>query len=172
MNDTDFVTFFGMRLPAKNHTWAIVGHSNFDEDRFNQYNLIDNPICIQLDNYLEDNPHLKDVNSPIATSTIKVTVPKECIPVSELKDRMNLAINGELLTPFDFEGDWQSVTVRRMISKPLDSAYRNLDALSDKLVGLVDTGSDAITAYLKFYRNIDLSGEKTVPQTFSVNQVF
>jgi hypothetical protein len=103
------------------------------------------------DDYLKEHPYLMSINSPIATGTVPARVPKECIPVSELKKYMNLSINGDLLSPFDFEGDWQSVTIRRMLGNQIDSMYDNIDTLSEKLIGLVNTGSDAINDYLKFY---------------------
>jgi hypothetical protein len=103
------------------------------------------------DDYLDKHPYLKAMNSPIATPVITAEIPRECIPISELKKYMSQTISGELKTPFNLEGDWQSVTIRNMIGSQLDSMYNNLDALSDKLIGLVNTGSDALTNYLKFY---------------------
>jgi len=103
------------------------------------------------DDYLEEHPYLKSISSPIATPQVVANVPMECIPISELKKYMNLSISGELLSPLDLEGDWQSLTVRRMLGKQVDGMFNNLDALTDKLVGLVGTGSDAINDYLKFY---------------------
>jgi hypothetical protein len=103
------------------------------------------------DDYLDNNPYLKSVSSPVATPVVVAHVPRECIPLSELTKYTNLSMSGELLSPIDLEGDWQSVTVRRMLGNQIDSMYSNLDALADKLIGLVDTGSDAMSAYLKFY---------------------
>jgi len=103
------------------------------------------------EDYLDNNPHLKSISSPIATPTISANVPRECIPLSELKKYMNLSISGELMSPFDMEGDWQSVTVRRMLGNQLDDMYDSLDVLADTLIGLVDTSSTAINNYLKFY---------------------
>jgi len=103
------------------------------------------------DDFLDRNPLLRAINSPIASPMISASVPKDCIPVSELKKYMNLAINGEFVPIIDLEGDWQSVSARGLISKPLDNVLTRLDALSEKLIGLVDTGSDALTSYLKFY---------------------
>jgi hypothetical protein len=103
------------------------------------------------DDYLEEHPYLKAISSPIATPQVVANVPMECIPISELKKYMNLSISGELLSPLDLEGDWQSLTVRGMLGKQVDGMFNNLDALTDKLVGLVGTGSDAISGYLKFY---------------------
>ena len=103
------------------------------------------------EDYFEDHPYFRASNSPIATPTVSAEVPRDCIPVSELKKYMNLSISGELLSPFDLEGDWQSATVRTMMGSSLDGMYNNLDALADKLIGLVSTGSDAINDYLKFY---------------------
>lgn len=106
---------------------------------------------VQGDDYLENHPELKSVNSPIATPQVTAKVPSNCIPVSELKKHISLAINGEILSPFDLEGDWQSATIRTMLGNQIDDMYNGLDVLSDKLIGLVDTGSDALTDYLKFY---------------------
>ena len=103
------------------------------------------------DDYLDKNPYLRAINSPVATPMVYAHIPPNCIPLSELKKYTNLTINGEILSPFDLEGDWQSVTIRRMLGNQLDGMYNNLDALSDKLIGLVDTGSDSINDYLKFY---------------------
>lgn len=103
------------------------------------------------DDYLEKNPYLKSRSSPVATPQVVANVPTECIPLSELRKYMNLTISGELLSPFDLEGDWQSFTVRNMMGSQIDGMFNNLDALSDKLTGLVSTGSDAMTDYLKFY---------------------
>lgn len=101
--------------------------------------------------YLDDHPSLKSVDSPIATPQVLAKVPSECIPLSELKKHTNLSINGEIRSPFDFEGDWQSATVRSMLGNQIDDMYNSLDVLADKVIGLVDTGSDALTDYLKFY---------------------
>jgi hypothetical protein len=103
------------------------------------------------DDYLEKHPYLKSRSSPVATPQVVANVPTECIPLSELKKYMNLTISGELLSPLDLEGDWQSFTVRNMLGNQIDGMFNNLDALSEKLIGLVSTGSDAMTGYLKFY---------------------
>ena len=101
--------------------------------------------------HLTDHPQFRDVKSTTATPTLKVKIPLECIPLSELKRSMNLSIKGEILNPIDLEGEWQSISVRNLMGEPLDAAYRNLDDLSEKLLGLIDSGSDAINTYLKFY---------------------
>jgi hypothetical protein len=102
------------------------------------------------DKYFETNPSKEDINSPVA-SPIVSSQPRNCISTDELKNYTTLGINGELLTPFDLEGDWQSVTVRRLLGKSLDSMFTQIDALADKLTGLVNTGSKAMTDYLKYY---------------------
>jgi hypothetical protein len=102
------------------------------------------------DEFFETNPILEDVKSPIAAPLLTAS-PRNEIPLSELKKYTTLAINGELLSPFDFEGEWQSITVRKMVGSALDSLFTKIDALADKLTGLVDTGSNATTDYLKFY---------------------
>jgi hypothetical protein len=104
------------------------------------------------DDYLEKNPYLKAINSPVSTPVAIAHVPKECIPLSELKKYINLSITGEILSPFDFEGDWQSATVRRMLGNQLDDLYNSLDVLTDKLLGMIESGSSAVNSYLKFYR--------------------
>jgi hypothetical protein len=101
-------------------------------------------------NFFEANPTLEDIKSPIATPLIPA-VPREVIPLSELAKYTTLGINGELLMPFNFEGDWQSFTVRTMLGKTLDGIFGQIDALADKLIGQVDTGSSATTAYIDFY---------------------
>lgn len=103
------------------------------------------------DDYLEKHPQLKDINSPIATRSILANVPAECIPLSELKKYMNVAINGEITSPFDLEGEWQSATVRNMLGNQIDDIYSSLDVLSERLIKYVSTGSDALSDYLKFY---------------------
>lgn len=96
------------------------------------------------------NPQLEKLSSPVASNFVKAELPENCIPVSETLNTL-IGINGELLNPFDFEGDWQSITVRRMLGSSLDSVFRQIDAIADKLTGWVDTGSDALTSYLDFY---------------------
>lgn len=103
------------------------------------------------DDYLEKHPNLKSIDSPIATRSILVNVPAECIPLSELKKYMNVAINGEITSPFDLEGEWQSATVRNMLGNQIDDIYGSLDVLSERLIKYVSTGSDALSDYLKFY---------------------
>lgn len=103
------------------------------------------------DDYLEKHPHLKSSDSPIATPQVMAKVPAECIPLTELKKYMNIAINGEISSPFDLEGEWQSATVRNMLGNQIDDIYNSLDFLSEKLIGLVSTGSDSLSDYLKFY---------------------
>jgi hypothetical protein len=104
------------------------------------------------DDYLEENSFLKYINSPVATRVVRAQVQRECIPVSELDKHANIGINGEILSPFDFEGEWQSATVRRMLGNQIDDMCNGLDALADKINGLVDTGSEAINKYLDFYK--------------------
>jgi hypothetical protein len=126
-------------------------YSYIDFDIKQETNYLYKIYSVFGDDYLEEHPYLKSISSPIATPQVLANVPMECIPISELKKYMNLSISGELLSPFDLEGDWQSVTVRRMLGKQVDGMFNNLDALTDKLLGLVSTGSDAINDYLKFY---------------------
>jgi len=103
------------------------------------------------DDYLEKHPNLKSIHSPIATPAVAANVPAECIPLSELKKYMNVAINGEITSPFDFEGEWQSATVRNMLGNQIDDIYNSLDVLSERLINYVNTSSDALSDYLKFY---------------------
>lgn len=133
-------------IPGK----ALYSYTDFDfviPDKLNYYKI----YSVYDDDFLERNPNFKSVNSPVASQILTVNVPKNCIPMSELDNAMNLAYNGEILSPFDLAGEWQSATVRRMLGNPIDSAYRGLDALSDKLIGMVETGSGALNSYLKFY---------------------
>lgn len=101
--------------------------------------------------YIDENPVFMATNSPIATPTLTVTIPQECIPVSELKKYMSMSMRGELLSPFDLEGDWQSISVRTMLGSKIDSMFNAIDALTEKLTGMVSTGSDAVNDYIKFY---------------------
>lgn len=128
---------------------ALYSYVDFDvvPDKINYYKI----YSVYDDEFLERNPNFKAINSPIACPILTVSVPENCIPISELDNSMNIAYNGEILSPFDLAGEWQSVTVRRMLGNPIDSAYRGLDALSEKLIGMVETGSDALNSYLKFY---------------------
>lgn len=102
------------------------------------------------DNYLKDNPLYRDVKSPIATQFLAAT-PKACVNPKEIEKYTSVGINGEILDPFiDLAGDWYSFSVRTMIGKPLDDAFRKLDALADKLSKYVDTAGNTMSAYLKF----------------------
>jgi len=123
-------------------------YTDFDVDPGTRYYY--KVYSVVGDKFFETNPILEDIKSPIATPLVTV-VPREVIPLSELAKYTTLGINGELLSPFDFEGEWQSITVRRLVGKALDGIFNQIDALADKLVGLVDTGSSATTAYLDFY---------------------
>lgn len=102
------------------------------------------------DQFFSDNPLLEAMNSPIATPMLRASA-RNCIPVSELEKYTVLGINGELMLPVDLEGDWQSITVRRLLGSTLDDLFVKIDALADKLTGLVDTSSNAISSYIKFF---------------------
>lgn len=132
------------RLPGK----LLYSYIDFEAvaDRPNYYKV----YSIVGEDMFDVNPELEKLSSPVATKFVKADLPEECIPVPELLNNL-IGINGELLNPFDFEGDWQSITVRTMLGNSLDSIFRQIDAIADKLIGWVDTGSDAVNSYLDFY---------------------
>jgi len=98
--------------------------------------------------FLENNPTIQRVQSPIASPTVSA-VARNCIPISELDKYTLVTVNGELALPINLEGDWKTLTVRNMLGKPLDNLFRRMDALADKLGGLVTTGSDAASRFIK-----------------------
>jgi hypothetical protein len=102
------------------------------------------------DDFFDVNPIMEDISSPVATPMLSVS-PRNCIPVSELTKYGTFGINGLLQDPFNFEGEWKSVSVRTMLGSTLDVVFKRIDALTDKLVGMVTTGSNAMTDYLNFY---------------------
>lgn len=103
------------------------------------------------DDYLERHPKFKSNDSPIATRAVLVHVPAECIPLTELKKYMNVAINGEISPLVNLQGEWQSASVRNMLGKQIDDIYSGLDVLSERLIKYVNTSSDALSEYIKFY---------------------
>lgn len=138
-------------ITSVKYNFAKPSYSYIDFDVKPEETYIYKTYSVFGDDYLEKHPHLKSTNSPIATPQVTVRVPPECIPLSELKRYTNISINGEISSPFDLEGEWQSASVRNMLGNQIDDMYNSLDVLSEKLIGLVSTGSDAMSDYLKFY---------------------
>jgi len=102
------------------------------------------------DDYFDYHPAMEDIKSPVATAMLSAR-PCNCIPVSELSKYTILGVNGEFIDPRHLEGDWQSLTVRTLLGKQLDGVFRQIDALTAKIIGLVNTGSSATSDYLDFY---------------------
>jgi len=100
--------------------------------------------------FFDDHPEWEGINSPAATTTIMAHA-RNCIPVSELAKYTTLGLNGELIDAINFEGDWKSITVRGLLGSSLDGAFKGIDILADKLTGMVNTGSSAMSDYLDFY---------------------
>lgn len=102
------------------------------------------------DSFFDDTPLMEDIRSPVATAMLSVQ-PRNHIPLSELTKYTLLGVNGELASPFDLEGQWQSISVRGLLGSSLDAAFRQIDAMADKLAGMVNTSSSAMTDYIDFY---------------------
>jgi hypothetical protein len=102
------------------------------------------------DDFFDDNPIMEDIKSPVATKMLSAQ-PRNRIPLSELTLYTSLGINGELLDPDDFGSEWQSISVRGLLGDALDGIFKKIDALADKLTGLVNTGSNSTSEYIKFY---------------------
>jgi len=104
------------------------------------------------DDFFIDNPVLEGMKSPIATSTLLAT-PRNCIPTSELAKYTLLGINGEFVDFIDLKSDWQALSVRKLLGKELDIVFSKIDALADRIAGMVNTGSSATSFFIDFYAN-------------------
>ena len=97
-----------------------------------------------------ENMYDRRLTAPNGSKTVHAR-PIECIPISELDKYTTLDEGGNYVPPFDLEGEWNSVTVRSLLGKPIDKLLDLIDSLADKLDTLVITGSDAIGNYIKFF---------------------
>jgi hypothetical protein len=104
------------------------------------------------DDFFTDNPVLEGMKSPIATSTLSAT-PRNCILTSELAKYTLLGINGEFVDFIDLKSDWQALSVRKLLGKELDIVFSKIDALADRIAGMVNTGSSATSSFIDFYAN-------------------
>lgn len=105
------------------------------------------------DDYFEENPEMESITSPIASPHVSAMMPEECIPLSELEAHMNMSVTGELLSPVDLEGEWKSVSARKMFGNIVESMFTTLDALTKQLQGYISTGGAAVKDYTEFYEN-------------------
>ncbi len=100
-------------------------------------------------NFFSDNPLFRAVKSPVSTQFLSAT-PKDCLDPILIEQYTSVGINGELVSPLDLTGDWQSFTIRRMLGAPIDDAFKKLEDLADKLGGYVGSASDSMSEYIDF----------------------
>jgi len=103
------------------------------------------------EDWLGKTPDMQDVGSPAATP-FRMAKCKRCIPISELKGHTVQKLNGEFLDAIlDWRSDWQSLTVRSVMSKQLDVLFAKIDLVTDKLLGAVNSSSAAMSKYIGIY---------------------
>ena len=107
---------------------------------------------------------LDRVQSPSSSPVVSAT-PTNCIPVSELKKYSVLDKKGNTVKPEEFNGDWQSFSVRTLLGTQIDRLYDLLDLMSEKVQGLVDTSTDSMSKYIEFLE------EKILLYTTILNQL-
>lgn len=101
--------------------------------------------------FYDKHPFFQRIESPIASKTV-YAIPRNKIPLSELVKETVYDVNGNRVSSYEFEGDWQSFTIRTLLGPEIDRLLGRLDQLSDKLVGMVSTSSDAMSDYLDFFQ--------------------
>lgn len=101
--------------------------------------------------FLDRNPQFQRIESPVASKTV-YAIPRNKIPLSELVKESTYDINGNRVSSDAFEGDWQSFTLRTLLGPEIDTLLGKMDKISEKMLGLVSTSSDAMSDYLKFFQ--------------------
>jgi len=102
--------------------------------------------------YLEKVPVMKSLKSPLASNRVSI-VARNCIPVSELREKLLLDVDGNPVDPDFFDSEWISLNVRSLLGTEFENILRRLERYVDIFNGWVTTGSDAITQYVDFYSN-------------------
>jgi hypothetical protein len=100
--------------------------------------------------FLDSHPTFQRIESPLATKSV-FAIPKNKIPLSELAAETVYDINGNRVHSEEFEGDWQSFTLRTLLGPEIDALLSQMDRLTDKLSGMISTSSDAVSDYIKFF---------------------
>ncbi len=99
--------------------------------------------------FLNEYEDLQALDSPLASQVVFATV-RECLPVSLLKNCLLLDKAGNTVT--EDNGDWQVLTVRSLLGKEINQLFVLLDILTEKMLGAIDTASDAGSKYLEFFQ--------------------
>jgi len=102
-------------------------------------------------NFYDENPFFQRIESPTATKTVFAT-PRNKIPLSELASETVLDENGNRVYGDEFDGEWQSLSIRSLLGPEIDKLFGHMDRLSEKLLGMVSTSGDAMSDYLDFFK--------------------
>jgi len=92
---------------------------------------------------------LRSVESPLGSQRVSA-VPRECIPLSELKKYSILDVDGNPVDNSSLSGEWINLTVKDILPVEFDSVFRLLDNFSESLVGAVSSAGDSFSKYISF----------------------
>lgn len=101
-------------------------------------------------NFLDDHPTFQRLESPLASKSV-FAIPRKKIPLSELARETVFDTNGNRVPSWQFDGEWQSFTLRTLLGPEIDTLFSKMDRLTDKLSGMISTSSDAMSEYIKFF---------------------
>lgn len=100
--------------------------------------------------FYDKHPFYQRIESPTASKTV-YAVPRNKIPLSELAKETTFDVNANRVWSEEFDGDWQSLSLRTLLGDQIDRLFSQMDRLSDKLSGIVTTSGDAIGEFIKFF---------------------
>ncbi|MBD3260236.1 MAG: hypothetical protein GF334_00935 [Candidatus Altiarchaeales archaeon] len=100
----------------------------------------------------EEDQVYKRIDAPNASQTVSAE-PRLCIPVSELEKYTLLDEDGNVVSPIDLKGDWYSLSLRTMLGPAFEKLLDKMDSVSDRLLGMVNTSSDAMSDYVKTFQS-------------------
>jgi len=133
---------------------AVVGKPKYS---FVDFNVTENQVyfykvfsTVGYD-FFDKHPFFERLESPVASKTV-YAIPRNKIPLSELVKETVYDINGNRVRADEFDGEWQSLTIRTLLGPEVDRLLSLLDRLADKMSGMVSTSSDAMSDYLKFFQ--------------------
>jgi len=99
--------------------------------------------------FWDKNAFYQRIESPTASKAV-YAIPRNKIPLSELAKETLYDDDGNRVDSEEMESDWQSLSIRTLLGPEVDRLFSLMDRLTDKLLGMVDTSSDAMTEYLNF----------------------
>jgi hypothetical protein len=120
---------------------------NVNKDQLYFYKVYSTVGYDFLDKYV----FFQRIESPVASKTV-YAIPRNKIPLSELVKETVFDRNGNRVHSGEFDGDWQSFTLRTLLGPEIDQLLSQMDRMTEKLLGLVSTSGDAMSDYIKFFQ--------------------